>query len=258
MKISALQQPPAGSGPRRQRHLGARSRSGFTMAEIAIALGVIGFALVAIIGILPRGLQVQRDNRAETIVNQDGTFWLDAIKSGARGMEELVSLVDRIDIHYNIDRPPAEQTMATYTGFRNGWEIIGLLTTPARTNSEVYASVWAISGAAAEKETDPANRAVAFKYRLRLNIEPAPGNTLSFSDTTIPHDPALPRTDLTLLTSLYDLRLTLGYPLVKEDPGFSLKDQPQPPLRAQTVRTAASRRVLVEEVSGVTYTFFAQ
>ena len=46
---------------------------GFSMIEIAIALGVIGFALVAIVGILPLGLTVQRDNRAETIINQDAT-----------------------------------------------------------------------------------------------------------------------------------------------------------------------------------------
>ena len=36
------------------------SRRGFTMIEIAIALGVIAFALVAIMGILPLGLTVQR------------------------------------------------------------------------------------------------------------------------------------------------------------------------------------------------------
>lgn len=223
------------------------------MAEIAIALGVIGFALIAIVGILPRGLQVQRDNRAETIVNQDGTFWLDAIKSGAQGMDELATLVDRIDVHYNINNGLPETT-TTHRGFRNGKEVIGLLTTPARTNAEVFASVWAISGAAAEKEPDAANRVVAFKYRLRVNIEPAPGNTLSFTDSTIPRaagvGPSYP------LTSLYDIRLTLGYPLVKEDDAKNLQDQP--PVRAQTVRTAASRRVILEDIGGVTYTFFAQ
>src|SRR2546428_5718272 len=41
----------------------ARSaQGGFTMIEIAIALAVIAFALVAIIGVLPIGLNVQRDN----------------------------------------------------------------------------------------------------------------------------------------------------------------------------------------------------
>lgn len=70
-----------------------QSVRGFTMVEIAIALGVIGFALVAIIGILPAGLEVQRDNRSETIINQDSTFWLEAIRSGAVGINELPSYV---------------------------------------------------------------------------------------------------------------------------------------------------------------------
>ncbi len=235
-------------GRRRQRR---PAQSGFTMAEIAIALGVIAFALVAIIGILPRGLQVQRDNRAETIINQDGTYWMNAIKSGARGMDELTNLVDRIEIHYNIDNslPPAT---TTHTAFRSGWEIIGLLTTPARTNSEVYASVWALSGSAAEKEPNPNDRAVAFKYRLRVNIEPAPGNTRSFTDATAPRDLTQPQTHP--LTSLYDIRLTLGYPLVN-DAGRALTDPPLP-VRAQTIRSSASRRVILDDIGGVTYTFF--
>ena len=85
-------QPAAGASSPRSDHgqdarpgrLEACPTSGFTLVEIAIALGVIGFALVAIIGILPVGLQIQRDNRAETIINQDGTFWLEAIRNGRR------------------------------------------------------------------------------------------------------------------------------------------------------------------------------
>ena len=38
----------------------------FTMVEIAICLAIIGFALVAIIGVLPIGMNTQRDNREET------------------------------------------------------------------------------------------------------------------------------------------------------------------------------------------------
>ena len=37
------------------------------MVEIAICLAVIAFALVAIIGILPAGLQVQKENREDTL-----------------------------------------------------------------------------------------------------------------------------------------------------------------------------------------------
>ena len=56
-----------------------RKNAAFTMVEIALCLGVIAFALVAIIGVLPTGLRVQRDNREDTIINQEGLLWVDAI-----------------------------------------------------------------------------------------------------------------------------------------------------------------------------------
>src|SRR6266542_3599873 len=108
--------PPAGGTTngvvRREDHA-------FTMIEIAIALGVIGFALVAIIGILPAGLEVQRDNRSETIINQDGTFWLEAIRDGARGMDDLTNHVEKIVISNSFSK-----TSTTYSNFARGAQII--------------------------------------------------------------------------------------------------------------------------------------
>src|SRR5689334_7452834 len=66
-----------------------RHASGFTMVEIAISLAIIGIALVSIIGVLPIGLNTQRDNREETLINQDATVLLGAIRSGARGLDDL-------------------------------------------------------------------------------------------------------------------------------------------------------------------------
>src|SRR5690349_12123089 len=77
---------PAGRR-RSQAHDGtsiARSRA-FTIIEIAICLGIIGFALVAIIAALPKGLDVQKRNREETIVGQDAGVWMNALRSGAQG-----------------------------------------------------------------------------------------------------------------------------------------------------------------------------
>src|SRR5438552_3367399 len=82
----------------------ARAEAAFTMIEIAISLGVIGFALVAIIGILPSGMQVQRDNREETIVNQDLTVFLDAIRGGEKGLDDLTNYVyaiTNVDTQYS-------------------------------------------------------------------------------------------------------------------------------------------------------------
>src|SRR5687768_507949 len=85
------ERPPKGGTP-------ATCSAGFTLVEIAIALGIIGFALVAIIGILPAGLQVQRDNKEDTIINQEGTYLVDAIRNGAEGLDELRDRVTRIVI----------------------------------------------------------------------------------------------------------------------------------------------------------------
>src|SRR5947208_3846568 len=75
------------------------SRAGqaaFTMVEIALCLGVIAIALVAIIGVLPTGVRVQRDNREDTIINQEGLFLLEAIRSGSRGLDYLTNYFDTI------------------------------------------------------------------------------------------------------------------------------------------------------------------
>jgi len=76
----------------------APRQAAFTMVEVAIALGVIAFALIAIIGILPAGLQTSRDNREETIINQDARLLIEAIKGGGRdGSSDLGAFVVSVD-----------------------------------------------------------------------------------------------------------------------------------------------------------------
>ena len=70
-------------------HAASVGLGAFTMIEIVISLAVIGFALVAIIGILPTGMNVQRDNRQETIVNQDESVIMNALRNGERGLNDL-------------------------------------------------------------------------------------------------------------------------------------------------------------------------
>ena len=74
-----------------ERH--RRDESGFTMVEIAICLAIIGFALVAIIGVLPIGMRAQRENRERTVINQDATVFMDAIRNGARGADDLTNYI---------------------------------------------------------------------------------------------------------------------------------------------------------------------
>jgi type II secretory pathway pseudopilin PulG len=209
-----------------------RSARGFTLVEIAIALGVIGFALVAIIGILPAGLQIQRDNRAETIINQDGTFWMEAIRNGARGLDELMEHVESIEIRDTI----TGTVINSYTnnvGFTTGSNIIGLLTTPAHfANTEARAVVTAISGAAAEKSSSAADRELAFRYQMTVEIDQPGTNALPFTALSANANPAPP---VDSLESLYELRLNMSYNWVRDT---------QPGVRRQTYRSTLSRRVL--------------
>src|SRR5436190_21698873 len=77
----------------RNRFNDSTSERAFTMIEIAISLAVIGFALVAIIGILPVGMNVQKENREDTIINADASIWMDAIRGGQKGLDDLTNYV---------------------------------------------------------------------------------------------------------------------------------------------------------------------
>ena len=79
------------------------------MIEIAICLAIIGIALVAIVGVLPLGMSVQRENREGTIINQDATVLLEAVRTGARGMDDLTNYVYAVTNYWTLFRP----TMAT-------------------------------------------------------------------------------------------------------------------------------------------------
>src|SRR3954471_3409649 len=117
-----------------------RQLRAFTMIEIAIAIAVIGFALVAIIGILPMGLNVQKDNKEDTIVNQDGTYFMDLIRFGRQGITQdqgkaldfLTNYVESITITKN-PKPANAKTPMTFrapNGLTNGQVIMDLLCTP--------------------------------------------------------------------------------------------------------------------------------
>jgi type II secretory pathway pseudopilin PulG len=145
---------------------GSAAARAFTMIEIAICIAVIGFALVAVIGVLPRGLNTQRDNRADTVIAQDGMYWMDAIRTGAKGLDELTNYVEKITVDYT-DGGPMDPA------FGNGYDIIGLLSTPfgVRSNEPTRAVVRAISGSAVEQART--TRDFAFKYAMEVDIQRA-------------------------------------------------------------------------------------
>ncbi len=155
----------------------------FTMIEIAISLAVIGFALVAIVGILPRGLNVQKDNRTDTVINQDGPYLMEAIRSGADQLNYLTNHVESIAVSYGGALPViytnSPGAVAPFNGsMTNGYIILGLLSTPkffyatngTRSTNSVVAHVRALTGTAVEQ--GGTTREFAFRYQVSSEIVP--------------------------------------------------------------------------------------
>jgi type II secretory pathway pseudopilin PulG len=184
------------------------------MVEIALSLAIIGFALVAILGVLPTGLQVQRENREETIIGQDATVWLNAIRNGARGYDDLTNYVDavlRVETAFDINgnQGNTDVHLLTPTNYFingnaqpptfpnnifDGYRIIGMLSAPKftyhggsphfdvtnrviATSNYVTAYVRAMSGAATEKapQGNVDVRDLAFRYRMISEVVPYSG-----------------------------------------------------------------------------------
>jgi hypothetical protein len=168
------------------------------MVEIALCLGVIGFALVAIIGILPSGMSVQKDNREETVINFDGTFLMNAIRTGAQGQDDLTNFIINITNYlteYNSNGAVIGSSINWYTtgGFSvgpngaslniltNGANIIGLLSGPKYVgagsgnyfSNYTTADFRGLTGDAVDQGMSSSSRDFAFKYRVSCEIMPS-------------------------------------------------------------------------------------
>ncbi len=225
-----------GPVPVRHRFPRRRRESGFTMVEIALSLAIIGFALVAIIGVLPAGMTVQQQNREETIVNADAKYWMDAIRSGAQGLNDLPFYVSAIT---NVTTQGNQVTVNWYTpaaginGVRltDGRTIIGLLSTPkyylppgstTYQSNYVTAYVRALSGPISDKfpQSNPDVLDTAFSYRMAVEIVPQREIVpLALGDRQriAPSDPGLGTNFVSTLRlmqdNLYEIRLFFRWPL---------------------------------------------
>lgn len=175
------------------------------MVEIALCLAIIGFALVAIIGVLPTGLQVQRDNNQDTVINQEGSYFLEAIRSGSQGVDELAQYVDAIRSYTNGLSAPAYNFPSPK--LLNGSMIVGLLSRPNSTN---VAKVRAITGSAADKGRGLTN--FTFSYLLTAQVIPL---TNAFPPSAL-SDPYVQAQARILSANAYELRLRLQWPLLPD------------------------------------------
>lgn len=222
----------------------------FTMVEIALCLAIIGFGLVTIIGVLPQGLDVQKTNREETVIDQDAQVWMDALRSGARGFDNLTNYVVGItnywtiyDVtgkgHYSITNVRrsgvdgytynhsvvnSQQNVPGSYGLTNGLRIIGLLSMPSIMTPPPYlqgtfqsnyvvAYVRAMSGSAADKypQNNPEVLDNAFQYRMVVqNVPYVPSPYLLPDSTNSIDSHMLSR----LQTNSHSLRLFFRWPVL--------------------------------------------
>lgn len=207
------------------------------MIEIALALGVIGFALVAIIGILPVGLNVQRETHQDTIIGQDGPFFLEAIRNGgptlaygtSTSLDFLTNYVESITVKG-----------IPYNNPSSGQMILGLLSTPGNSTT---ARIRGLTGAATEQ--NGSNAVTAFRYYMNVEIERftsvSPNSIDSMNGVPLISEGPL------LANNLYDLRLKFSWPVLpggKAGPG------------RQTYRSLVSGSLQSYTNSGTAFWFF--
>ncbi len=164
----------------------------FTLIEIALSVAIVAFALVAIIGVMPAGLNVQRENREETIINNDARFLIDAIRSGTVVSPLLGSRVDWVMVTVN-----GTATTTNYAPFAGGpSDIISLLSTPG-TNVVNVARVRGLSGSLGDTAGTPTD--LMFSYIVTTQLEP--------------HNPFSSAIAQYQSTNLYDLRIAFQWPI---------------------------------------------
>ena len=247
------------------RKCARRQRAGqaaFTMVEIALCLGVIAIALVAIIGVLPTGVRVQRDNREDTIINQEGLFLLEAIRSGSRGLDYLTNYFDTITtsnilgvtVYTTPQLKGSVPSGAQFGGLlTNGQQIVSLLTRPKydlnRTfTNHVVARVRAITGSAVEKSVSA--RDIAFAYQVIPEVVPLsvhPPDTTNYQAAAargLPPAEILTRSNLWRLArneaiNFFELRLTLQGPLIPKGKTYDVLGTPR------TFRTLVSGAIVL-------------
>jgi type II secretory pathway pseudopilin PulG len=115
------------------------AEAAFTLTELALCIAVIGIALTAIIGVLPSGLNVQKQNREETLVAQDAQFLIETVRSGSMSIPDLIQQVDFIhwrrtgaeaqDIYFR--GPNYTETLpGRVIPLTASWQVTALLSTP--------------------------------------------------------------------------------------------------------------------------------
>jgi prepilin-type N-terminal cleavage/methylation domain-containing protein len=226
-----------------------RREAGFTMVELALCIAIISIAMVAIMGILPAGMGVQKQNREDSIIAQEASHWMESIRNGALLFDDATNYVDFIQVVQWRDKQAPQTNIfpGTYlntatanaipTAMRLTYPelILGLLSLPkydtfpndqaakptVLTNG-VFAVARAFTGSLNEKilpqelnkKPEDSQLSFAFRYLLRVELVPVAELPVEALDPGLRQWSARQR-------SLYDVRLTFEWPVVGND--FSVR-----------------------------------
>lgn len=227
-----------------------RRVAAFTMIELALCIAIVSIAMVAIIGVLPLGLGVQTQNKEETIINQDATILIEAIRNGAVNIDDLTNYVDFITVARHAFNSGDGKSGFETNGFRGVWyagnvvapdhplttggQIIGLLSLPkydalpgiAGYTNFVTAQFRAFSGNFNEKvyitnqveRPNPNALERAFKYQVTAQIVPVGIGPLVATNGA-PNSVQLGMANSEVITmnqNLYDINLTFRWPVFEQ------------------------------------------
>ena len=196
--------PEAMAISRLVRSRGLSGSSAFTMVEIALSIAIVAFGLVAIIGVLPTGLDVQRENREDTIMNQDATVLMEAIRGGpsSAGLSILTNNLEWIQgtrgstpFAFAPPLAPPDNTPQA---------IVSLLSMPRQGGVNFcQARFRSFSGSLRDRDTNAASVAFGFIVTSEINpVEDYSATVAGYSNYS-----------RFLSNNLYDVKLTMRWPV---------------------------------------------
>lgn len=199
--------------PDYRNRLKRRLSAGFTMIEIAISIAIVGFALVAVIGVLPAGMNTQRDNREETMVNLDAQYLIESLTHGIKTNGFLSNVVTQIEW-----RDTNGVTRFSFPGPFYNDQAIGLLSVRYGflTNGFEIASARAVmrsmNGAATLgwSAVDTSSQDLALWYDINVQIQPSTTARATSRDF-VPGAQTVKMED-GLRANLHEIRVTFRWP----------------------------------------------
>ena len=124
-----------------------RDRHGFTIPEVALAVGIVAFGLVAVFSILPFGLTAQKDNREETIIRYEAEYWFAVLQSGGQPLEAM-DRVETVELGLGGNNVFRVNRFDLSEAGQAGWpvDVCGWLSAPDDRVPGKYALVGSING----------------------------------------------------------------------------------------------------------------